>query len=77
MEPWIRMVYCMCDGDGWWRVGTAEGVWGQVLHPPLLSLSIWHIQHYCRAIKAGFKRRHVEQLRLHRSLSLQYQTGVS
>lgn len=23
---------------------------GQVLHPPLLSLSIWHIQSYCRAV---------------------------
>lgn len=32
------------------KLGTTEAVQGQVLHPPLLSLPIWHIQSYCRAV---------------------------
>lgn len=31
-------------------MGTTEAVQGQVLHPPLLSLPIWHIQSYCGAV---------------------------
>lgn len=38
------------DRDGWQEMGTTEAVQGQVLRPPLLSLSIWHIQSYCRAV---------------------------
>lgn len=47
---------CVCDRDGWQEMETTEAVQGQVLHPPLLSLSIWHIQHYCRAV-CGDKQR--------------------
>lgn len=44
------ILLCAGDQDGWQEMGTTEVVQGQVLHPPLLSLSIWHTQTYRRGV---------------------------
>lgn len=74
------LVTGMAGRETW---GTTEAVQGQVLHPPLLSLSIWHIQSYCRAVcgderqNKGFKTRHVERPGPHDTLTLSNHTDLS
>lgn len=84
------VVICVGDQDGGQEMGTTEAVQDQVLHPPLLSLSVWHIQRYCRAVcgderqnelqgetrRAARARQHTDSLKSDR-FGLTVRAGVS